>query len=59
MIGISEHDFDKLTVPEKGSLLDYYLETLQALNLPTLGSFRQNEAIEEEFEAWYLGDISY
>ncbi|KAL9028431.1 MAG: hypothetical protein Q9180_007167 [Flavoplaca navasiana] len=59
MIGISEHDFDNLTLAEKGSLLDYYLEILEAMNLPTQGSFLQNAAFKEDFEAQFLGDISY
>ncbi len=59
MIGISEHGFGNLTVAEKESLLDYYLGTLEALNLPLHGSFRQNAASKEDFEAQFLGDISY
>ena len=59
IIGISDHDFDNLTVAEKESLLDYYLETLEAMNLPLHGSFWQNVAFKEDFEAQFLGDISY
>ncbi|KAL8980554.1 MAG: hypothetical protein Q9205_004395 [Flavoplaca limonia] len=59
MIGISEHGFGNLTVAEKESLLDYYLETLEPMNLPLQGTFRQNAAFKEDFEARFLGDISY
>ena len=44
MIGISEQDFKIFTVAEKHSLLDYYLEILEAMDLPTEKWFQQNES---------------
>lgn len=59
MLGISKHGFDNLTVAEKQSFLDYYLEILEAMDLPAEQCFQHNGAVKEDFEAHFLGDIHY